>query len=364
MASQAAKYRTTRFTTDEQRWRAVASRDPRGDGAFVYAVKTTGIYCRPTCGARLARRENIVFHDTPQDAERAGYRACKRCRPQRGRNEDAEGGGRRATIVRACETLESSAGTPSLAAVAREAGLSASHFHRVFKEAVGLTPKEYAAARRGERLRQELARGKSITGAAHAAGFGSAARFYAQAPELLGMAPSAWRNGGKGVRIQYGVGRCWLGSVLVGATEIGVCSITLGDDSASLLEALRRRFRNAILLPGDRAFEHVIARVVGFVERPVGKLDLPLDIRGTAFQQRVWRLLSEIPIGQTVSYSELAARAGLVQGARAVAGACAANELAVAIPCHRVVRSDGSVSGYRWGAERKRALLDREKEWR
>jgi AraC family transcriptional regulator of adaptative response/methylated-DNA-[protein]-cysteine methyltransferase len=339
---------------DERCWRAVIERDRNADGRFVYAVRTTGIYCRPSCPSRRARRENVSFFATPAAAMAAGYRPCKRCRPDGG--ED----GRAALITAACRYIEQAEVTPSLAEVAAHVGLSSFHFHRLFKAGTGLTPRAYAAAHRGERVRRALERGSAVTTALYDAGYNSNGRFYAEADELLGMAPSAYRRGGAGAEIRFAVGECSLGSILVAASSRGVCAILLGDDPQALVRDLEARFPRAHLLGGDDAFERLVATVVGFVEQPAIGLELPLDVRGTAFQQRVWQALRAIPAGATESYGEVAERIGAPRAVRAVAQACAANALAVAIPCHRVVRNDGSLSGYRWGVERKRALLARE----
>lgn len=342
---------------NDPRWAAVAARDRRADGAFFYSVRTTGVYCRPSCGARRPNPANVRFHDTAASAERAGFRPCRRCRPDRSPEERAHA----ASIERACRALESADETPRLATLARLAGLSPHHFHRVFKAATGVTPREYAAAHRARRVRDELGRdGKSITEAIYDAGFNSSGRFYEAVPDTLGMTPRAFRSGGIDAEIRFAVGQCSLGSILVARSEKGICAILLGDDPDALVRDLQDRFPRATLIGGDRAFETTVARVIGFVERPALGLDLPLDIRGTAFQQRVWQALRQVPAGTTVSYAELARRIGSASSTRAVAGACAANPIAVAIPCHRVVRTDGSLSGYRWGVDRKRRLLQRE----
>jgi len=344
------------WRSDEERWEAVKRRDRAADGAFVFAVRTTGVYCRPSCAARLARRENVSFHATCADAERAGFRPCKRCRPR-----DADAAERQAAAVaRACRMIEDEDETPSLEALAKAAGLSRFHFHRVFKAVTGVTPKAYAEAHRGRRVRAELTRRRTVTEAIYGAGFNSNGRFYAAASGLLGMTPTAFRAGGNGTEIRFALGECSLGSVLVAATDRGVCAIEFGDDPDALLRDLQDRFPNARLIGGDRGFEALVARIVGFVERPSERLDLPLDIRGTAFQQRVWQALREIPPGTTASYAEIAERIGRPKAVRAVAQACASNAIAVAIPCHRVVRRDGAAAGYRWGVERKTTLLARE----
>jgi AraC family transcriptional regulator of adaptative response/methylated-DNA-[protein]-cysteine methyltransferase len=343
--------------TDEQRWEAVRRRDPVAVGAFYYSVRTTGVYCRPTCAARLPRRENVAFHATCADAERAGFRPCKRCRP----NEPTLGVRHALAVRNACRLIETSETLPSLAALAEAAGLSRFHFHRIFKEATGVTPKAYGDAWRARRMRQELDQCDTVTEALYGAGFNSNGRFYAAAPEVLGMTATSFRAAGEGTTIRFAVGECSLGSILVAATDKGVCAIALGDDPDALVRALQDRFSNARLIGGDRAFEQQVAKVVGFVEKPARGLDLPLDIRGTAFQRRVWDAIRAIPAGSTATYTQLAKRLGKPRSVRAVAHACASNTIAVAIPCHRVVRMDGSLAGYRWGVDRKQALLEREK---
>ena len=344
------------FSSDSVRWAAVVGRDRRADGVFYYSVRTTGVYCRPSCAARQARRENVSFHATPAEAERAGFRPCKRCRP------DSHGllETRAQAVARACRLIETAEEMPSLDALADVAGLSRFHSHRVFKTTTGLTPRAYAAAHRARRVRDELSRSERVTDAIYGAGFSSSGRFYATASEVLGMTPTDFRAGGDGAVIRFAVGECSLGSILVAATERGVCSILLGDEPDALARDLQRRFPNARVIGGDREFERLVAKVVGFVEAPGLGLDLPLDVRGTAFQQRVWQALREIPAGCTTTYTKLAERIGAPKAVRAVAGACASNAIAVAIPCHRVVRHDGGLSGYRWGVERKRRLLERE----
>lgn len=350
--------RPTAAVTDEDRYEAVRRRDRGLDGAFYYAVRTTGVYCRPSCAARLARRENVSFHPTCEAAERAGYRPCKRCRP-----DEASQAERHAEAVRrACRLIEGAEEVPGLETLAAAAGLSPFHFHRVFKRVTGVTPKAYGHAVRAKRVVQALDAGESVTRAIYEAGYSGASRFYERSTERLGMTPSAYRRGGVGAAIRFAVGQCSLGAVLVAASDKGVCAILFGDDPDALLRDLQDRFPKADLIGADAAFEATVARVVGFIDAPGRGLDLPLDIRGTAFQQKVWTALRAIPAGTTASYAEVAAAIGLPAAVRAVAGACAANALAVAIPCHRVVRLDGTLSGYRWGIERKRALLARERE--
>ena len=344
------------FSTDDERWDAVVRRDPSADGVFYYSVRTTGVYCRPSCAARLARRENVRFHLACEDAEQAGFRACKRCRP----NAPALAEQRTAAVAKACRLIEESDESLNLEALADAAGMSRFHFHRVFKSITGLTPKAYAAAHRAQKIRAQLARRGTVTEAIYGAGFNSNGRFYATSAQVLGMSPTRFRSGGEGEAIRFAVGECSLGSILVAATEKGVCAILLDDDPEALVHDLQDRFPRAELIGGDQRFEGLVAKVVGLVEAPALGLDLPLDVRGTAFQQRVWQALREIPAGSTVSYAEIAARIGSPKAVRAVAQACASNAIAVAIPCHRVVRNDGALSGYRWGVERKRVLLERE----
>jgi AraC family transcriptional regulator of adaptative response/methylated-DNA-[protein]-cysteine methyltransferase len=263
-------------------------------------------------------------------------------------------------VADVCRVIETSNKTPTLAALAKRAGLSPYHFHRVFKAITGVTPKAYAAASRANRVRDELAGSRTVTEAIYDAGFNSSSRFYETSAEVLGMTPTDYRAGGPDTEIRFAVGQCSLGSILVAQSATGVCAILLGDDPDALVRDLQDRFPRAALVGGDDAFEQTVARVVGFVENPARGLDLPLDVRGTAFQQRVWAALRQIPVGSTASYAEIASRIGAPSGVRAVARACGANALAVAIPCHRVVRTDGSLSGYKWGVRRKEHLLARE----
>jgi AraC family transcriptional regulator of adaptative response/methylated-DNA-[protein]-cysteine methyltransferase len=348
--------RTANFADESERWAAVTRRDPHADGQFFYSVSTTGVYCRPSCPSRRARREHVCFHATIADAERAGFRACKRCRP----NEPGLADMRAAAVARACRLIEQQDEVPGLDALAAAAGMSRFHFHRIFRSVTGVTPKAYAAAHRARRVRDELTRQATITDAIYGAGFNSNSRFYAAAPGVLGMTPTRYRAGGAGECIHFAVGECSLGSVLVAATDKGVCAIMLGDDPDGLVRHLQDRFPKAGLVGGNTGFEHLVANVVALVEAPARAVNLPLDVRGTAFQQRVWQALRKIPVGSTASYADIARRIGMPKAVRAVAQACGANPIAIAIPCHRVVRRDGGLSGYRWGVERKRALLERE----
>jgi AraC family transcriptional regulator of adaptative response/methylated-DNA-[protein]-cysteine methyltransferase len=344
-------------TESDPRWAAVVARAAGADGTFFYSVKTTGVYCRPSCASRLARPENVRFHPTSEEAEKAGFRPCKRCRPDQSSLLEQHS----AMVTEACRLIEESA--PSLLTLeqlADQVGVSPFHLHRVFKATTGVTPRKYAAAHRGERVRTELGRAGSVTAAIYQSGYNSTGPFYGESQHLLGMTPTIYRAGGASAAIRFAVGECSLGSILVARSERGVCAILLGDDPDALARDLQNRFPQATLIGGDPDFEQLVALVVGFVEAPRLGLDLPLDVRGTAFQQRVWQALREIPAGSTASYTEIARRIGSPSAVRAVAQACAANALAVAIPCHRVIRNDGGLSGYRWGVERKRALLQRE----
>jgi len=343
-------------TEQNPRWARVLARDRSVDGQFYYSVATTGIYCRPSCASRAANPKNVRFHDSIADAEAAGFRACKRCKPDQPSADvqNAE------IVARICRLIEQAEEIPPLDELAKVAGLSPGYFHRVFKAVTGVTPSDYAAAHRAGKVRDELGRSDSVTEAIYGAGFNSSGRFYEKSDEMLGMTPTDYRAGGANAEIRFAVGECALGSILVAKSEKGVCAILLGDDPDLLVRDLQDRFTRARLIGGDLEFEGLVGRVVGLIEAPELGLDLPLDIRGTAFQQRVWAALCEIPAGTTATYSDIARKIGAPKSVRAVAGACAANALAVAIPCHRVVKSDGTLSGYRWGVERKRVLIDRE----
>jgi AraC family transcriptional regulator of adaptative response/methylated-DNA-[protein]-cysteine methyltransferase len=341
---------------NDPRWARVLARDRAADGVFWYSVATTGIFCRPSCPSRAANPKNVQLHDTLADARATGFRPCKRCHPD-GPSIDA---GNAAIVARACRLIEESEEEPSLNALAKAVGRSASYFHRNFRAVTGLTPKDYAAAHRAGKVRQGLARGGSVTEAIYDAGYNSSGRFYEKSTDMLGMTPTQFKTGGANEEIRFALGQTSLGAILVASSKKGVASILLGNDPDSLLRQLQDRFPKARFIGADEDYEALVARVVGFIEAPQIGLDLPLDVRGTAFQRRVWQALQEIPVGKTVSYAEIAQRIGSPKAVRAVAGACAANNLAVAIPCHRVVRNDGALSGYAWGVERKKALLDRE----
>lgn len=356
MKSSTSTAKRASTTTADPRWAAVVARDKGADERFLYSVETTGVFCRPSCAARLARPENVRFHATAAAAVKAGFRPCKRCKP------DQETAARQQArlIHDACRIIESAEEPLSLAELALRVNLSAFHFHRLFKQVTGVTPRAYAAEHRDGRVRSGLRGKASVTAAIFDAGYNSNGRFYENAERILGMSPRQFRNGGHDVEIRFAVGQCSLGAILVAMSARGVCAILLGNDANELTRDLQDRFATAKLVGGDRSFEKTVAQVVGFIDDPRVGLGLPLDVRGTAFQQRVWQALQRIPAGKTASYAQIAKWIGAPAAVRAVAGACAANSIAVAIPCHRVVRSDGSLSGYRWGVERKRALLERE----
>jgi AraC family transcriptional regulator of adaptative response/methylated-DNA-[protein]-cysteine methyltransferase len=343
---------------EEKCWTLLASRDPRADGEFVYAVRTTGIYCRPGCGSRPPRRDNVAFYRTPGEAEAAGFRACKRCRPQDGSRAERHV----AAVGRACALIRERDTLPTLKELAQAAGISRYHFHRVFKQITGSTPGEWGKAHRLGRFADRLDAGEAVADAVYAAGFGASSRAYEAAANGLGMTPGARRRGAGGETIRYAIVSTWLGWALVAATARGICMTALGDDRAALEGELQRRFPAADLAAADDALVGWVERVVRFITRPAEQLDLPLDIRGTAFQAQVWRALQKIPPGRTATYGEIAAALGRPRAVRAVAQACASNKLAVIVPCHRVVRRDGEIGGYRWGIARKEALIARERE--
>ncbi|AGZ37083.1 MULTISPECIES: bifunctional DNA-binding transcriptional regulator/O6-methylguanine-DNA methyltransferase Ada [Pseudomonas] len=345
------------YITDAQRWQAVQSRDSAAADDFVYAVRTTQVYCRPGCKSRMAKRENVVFFDDAAAAQAAGYRPCRRC----GVDHDAAAARRTQLIARACRLIEAGDSAANLDQLAAQLAVSPFHLHRLFKAETGLTPKAYAAAFRARALREQLGdEQRSVTEAIYEAGYNSNSRFYETAGQRLGMLPKAYKAGGAGATIRFALGECSLGAILVAQSEKGICAILLGDDPEALLHELQDQFPKASLIGGDSEFERLVAEVVGFVEAPSIGLALPLDVQGTAFQERVWQALREVPAGSRVSYTDIAERIGAPKAMRAVAQACAANRIAVAIPCHRVVRRDGDVSGYRWGVERKVQLLTRE----
>lgn len=343
------------FAPSDDRWKALATRSLAVND-FFYGVKTTRIYCRPTCASRLPKPENVQFFESCAAAEAAGFRACKRCQPD-ARSPQQQQADRIAAI---CREIDASDASIPLKDLAARAGLSPFHFQRVFKAIVGMTPKQYAVAKRASKVRQTLTTSHSVTEAVYEAGFGTGSSFYREATEMLGMQPRTYRKGADGVTIRYAVKPCDLGWVLVAATDRGICAIEFGDDSESAIQPFQARFPNATLEANDPEFDRWVEGVIALIHTPQQNLDLPLDIQGTVFQQQVWQALRAIPPGQTVSYSQIAERLGKPKAVRAVASACAANQLAVAIPCHRVIGSRGALTGYRWGVHRKQALLQRE----
>lgn len=340
----------------DPRWSSVLRRDRRDDGRFVFAVATTGVFCRPSCGARTPRRENVSFFDAPDAAIAAGYRACKRCLPTEPTAAERDA----AMVRRLTRFIDEATTPPRLAELAAHVGLSPSHVHRTFAALTGLTPRAYAAARRKDRLQRELMRERPVSAAMYDAGYGAPSRLYADADRALGMKPKTYRDGAPATTIGFSFGRSTLGVVLVARTSVGVCAISLGDDEPTLHRALRERFPHATLVRETSEIEAVVADVISLVEDPTRTLDLPLDVKGTVFQERVWQALRALPVGTTTTYTALATSLGDPRAVRAVAGACAKNSIALAIPCHRVIREDGALAGYRWGIARKQELLARE----
>jgi len=341
---------TKRTAEHARRWRAVRTRDATVSDPFVYAVTTTGVYCRPGSASRLPLVKNVLFFDSPQAAEAAGYRPSKRM----------EGADHTRLVVQACQQIAQKPDLPSLDELARAAGMSPYHFHRIFRKHTGLTPRRYALAHRASRVRQRLRTEATVTDAIYESGFSSNSRFYETVDQLLGMKPKSYRAGGVDTQIRFALALCSLGSVLVAQSVRGVCAVYLGDDPDALVRELQDRFPRADLVGADPGFESHVAKILAHIEAPGIGVSLPLDLRGTAFQMRVWQALQRIPVGTTASYTQIAAQIGAPRAVRAVAGACAANPVAILVPCHRVVRSDGGLSGYHWGVERKRTLLARE----
>jgi AraC family transcriptional regulator of adaptative response/methylated-DNA-[protein]-cysteine methyltransferase len=348
----------TQGGSEDPRWSRVLAREAAADGAFVFAVKSTGVFCRPSCASRHTRYENVEFFATGDEASQAGYRACKRCEPELPPLSER----RAQMVVELCRFIETCEVTPTLTELAEKNGMSESHTRRLFKEVTGLSPKQYANSQLRRRMQHELSAGSTVTDAIFAAGFQSTSRFYEKSSELLGMSAGEYRSGAKDQEIRFAVGECSLGSILVAATAKGVCAVLFGDEPNALIGDLEKRFAKAELVGADAEFESTVAQVVAIVESPRLMTSLPLDLQGTAFQQRVWQALRAIEAGRTATYSEVANAIGSPKSVRAVAGACGANHLAVLVPCHRVVRKGGAISGYRWGVERKRELLEREKQ--
>lgn len=347
-----------KFSTDDARWKAVVDNNSSADGTFYYAVITTGVYCRPSCTSRLPNRANVEYFSTWDDAETAGYRACKRCNPK----TDSKTLEIEKKIIHSCRIIEESEVSLKLDEIATRVNLSPYHFHRLFKKIVGVTPKQYASRNQSQRFQKSLKTSPSVTDAIYSAGYGSSGSAYDKTQDQLAMKPREYRKGATGITINYGLAHCFLGWVIVAATDRGICAIEFGDDPDILPDQVQTRFPNAQLKKADIGFDSLIKEVVEFIKAPEDKFQLPLDIQGTAFQQRVWNVLRQIKPGKTLSYSDVANRIGNPNAVRAVASACASNKLAVVIPCHRVISKDGKVSGYRWGTERKKMLLESEKE--
>lgn len=346
---------------EERCWQAVATRDATMDGQFFYAVRSTGIYCRPSCPSRRPRRELVQFFGQAAAAEQAGFRACRRCHPREGGRSPVQ----RELVARACAALDAAGEhAPTLAELGEQLGVSPFHLQRTFKRAMGITPRQYAAARRVERLKSQLKQGDNVTNALYDAGYGSSSRLYEQAPARLGMTPATYGRGGAGAQIVYTITGTALGQLLLAATARGICFVSLADDAPALESALAHEFPAAEIARDDAALQAWVGDIVRELSSDVSALDLPLDVRATAFQQRVWQALRAIPAGSTRTYGELAAALGQPTAARAVARACATNPVALLVPCHRVVGEGGDMRGYRWGVERKRALLKREAERR
>ena len=333
-------------------WKAVTTNDARFDGAFFLGVKTTGIYCRPSCRARLPKRENVAFYSTFEAAERGGFRACLRCKPKSVKAMDPQV----EKIMKACELIESDE-LFSLDDLAAELDLSPYHLQRSFKEVIGVSPKKYAEAKRMDKFKNELRGGSDVVTAMYDAGFGSSSRLYEKASENLGMTPTVYKKGGQGMKINYAITECELGRILVGRTIKGLCSVAFADDAKTLEENLNKEYPNAEIVKDAKVLKGFVEEILQHLSGKKKRLDLPLDIQATAFQMQVWELLRKIPYGETVSYSQIAEKLGDKKKVRAVAQACASNRVAVVIPCHRVIGSDGKLSGYKWGIERKKKLL-------
>lgn len=337
-------------------WQAVRANDARFDGAFVLGVKTTGIYCKPSCRARLPKRENVDFYASPQVAERKGFRACKRCRPSNVNGLDPQV----EKILKACEVIADD-DLLTLDDLSAAVGLSSYHLQRSFKEIIGVSPKKYAEAKRMERFKDELRGGSDVVTAMYEAGYGSSSRLYEKASENLGMTPAVYKKGGKGMNINYIITDCELGSMLVARTPRGICSVTFGDSKKQLADTLHSEFPNAEIAEDSEYLKEAVDSLLKYIAGKQKWLVLPLDLQATSFQMQVWDYLRKIPYGETRSYGEVAEALGDKKKVRAVAQACAKNRVAVVIPCHRVVASDGKPSGYRWGVERKKKLLAKEK---
>jgi len=346
----------TEKLNDTARWNAVVAHNRDADGLFVYAVHSTGVYCRPSCASRRPRRDRVSFYETTADARQAGFRACRRCHPDATDAADPWVD----KIRRACVYLANVDGHPSLATLAARLGGSPYHLQRNFKRIVGVTPREYADAVRLRKVKRRLREGEDVTGAMFDAGYGSSSRFYERAAPKLGMSPSTYRRGGAGMNIRYAIVDSPLGRLLVASTSRGVCAVAMGSSDAELERALAREYPAATLASDTGALSEWAKAVLAHLSGRQPRLDLPLDVQATAFQWQVWQALAAIPYGETRTYSQVAAAIGRPRAVRAVARACATNPVALAIPCHRVVSADGSTGGYRWGVGRKKTLLHRE----
>src|SRR5690349_21514364 len=343
---------------NEQQWQAVLAKDARFDGQFVFAVTSTGVYCRPSCPSRRAHRERVKFFDLPEAAEQAGFRACLRCQPQRANVVDPQ----IELVQRVCHLPNSSGGeTLGLAELASQTGVSVFHLQRTFKRVMGISPKQYLAARKFGNFKALVRKGESVTTSLYESGFNSSSRLYEYAAEELGMTPATYSRGGRGVNINYTIVDSAMGRLLVAITERGVCSVRMGDDDAVLQQDLREEFPHAQIERNDSVLREPVEKILNHIDNNEPRLDLPLDIRSTAFQRQVWEKLRAIPYGQTVSYGDVAKALGKPGAVRAVGRACATNPVALVIPCHRVVREDQSLGGYRWGLERKKKLLEHER---
>jgi AraC family transcriptional regulator, regulatory protein of adaptative response / methylated-DNA-[protein]-cysteine methyltransferase len=346
-----------RISNDEQLWQAVVAKDARYDGQFVFAVSSTGVYCRPSCPSRRAHRERVSFFDLPEAAEQAGFRACLRCQPQRARVLDPQ----MELVQRVCGVLNwSDSETVKLAELASHAGVSVFHLQRTFKRVMGISPRQYLAARRFGNFKALVRKGDSVTSALYESGFNSSSRLYEYASEELGMTPATYSRGGRGVNITYTIVASSMGRLLVAMTERGVCAVRMSESDQELEKDLREEFPYAEIKRDDSALREQVQQILNHLDNNEPRLDLPLDIRATAFQRQVWEKLRAIPYGQTVSYGDVAKALGKPGAVRAVGRACATNPVALVIPCHRVVREDQSLGGYRWGLERKKKLLERE----
>lgn len=346
---------------DDQLWQAVVAKDARFDGQFVFAVSSTGVYCRPSCPSRRAHRERVKFFELPEAAEQAGFRACLRCQPRRARIMDPQV----ELVQRVCHLLDTSESESlKLAELAKQSGVSQFHLQRTFKRVMGISPRQYLAARKIDNFKTLVRKGESVTSSLYESGFNSSSRLYEHAAEELGMTPATYSRGGRGVNISYTITASPMGRLLVAVTERGVCAVRMADSDAALEKDLHEEFPNAQLKRDDSALRESVQKILNHLEKKEPRLDLPLDIKATAFQRQVWEHLRAIPYGQTVSYGDVAKALGKPGAVRAVGRACATNPVALVIPCHRVVREDKTLGGYRWGLDRKKKLLEHERQHR